>query len=73
MLGCIVATLVVLVSGIYLRGGALTVAVSWWFAMSLGLWVHDGRSAEHPSLPASTNDGTIRQSTKRSDGERKLP
>jgi hypothetical protein len=60
VLGCIVATLAVLVSGIYLKGGGLWVAVSWWFAMSLGLWVHDGRSAEHPSLPASTNDGTIR-------------
>jgi hypothetical protein len=60
VLGCVVATLAVLVSGIYLKGGALTVAVSWWFAMSLGLWVHDGRSAQHPSLPASTDDGSIR-------------
>jgi hypothetical protein len=60
VLGCIVATLSVLASGIYLKGGTLWVAVSWWFAMSLGLWVHDGRSAEHPSLPASSNDGTIR-------------
>jgi hypothetical protein len=42
-LGCIAATLAVLVSGIYLQGGGLWVAVSWWFAMSLGLWVHDGR------------------------------
>jgi len=60
VLGCIVATLAVLASGIYLQGGALWVAVSWWFAMSLGLWVHDGRSAEHPSLPTGTKDGTIR-------------
>jgi hypothetical protein len=43
VLGCIAATLAVLVSGIYLKGGGLWVAVSWWFAMSLGLWVHDGR------------------------------
>jgi hypothetical protein len=41
-----VATLAVLVSGLYLKGGGLWVAVSWWFAMSLGLWVHDGRSAD---------------------------
>jgi hypothetical protein len=46
VLGCIVATLAVLVSGLYLKGGGLWVAVSWWFAMSLGLWVHDGRSAD---------------------------
>jgi len=44
VLGCIVATLAVLVSGIYLKGGGLWVAISWWFALSLGLWVHDGRS-----------------------------
>jgi len=43
VLGCIVATLAVLLSGIYLNGGSLWVAASWWFAMSLGLWVHDGR------------------------------
>jgi hypothetical protein len=44
MLGCIVATLAVLLSGIYLQGGGLWVAVSWWFALSLGLWLCDGRS-----------------------------
>ena len=60
VLGCIVATLAVLASGLYLKGGGLWLAVSWWFAMSLGLWVHDGRSAGHPSLSASSNDGTIR-------------
>jgi hypothetical protein len=60
VLGCIVATLAVLASGIYLKGGGLWVVVSWWFAMSLGLWVYDGRNAEPPSLPASSNDGTIR-------------
>jgi hypothetical protein len=43
VLGCIVAALAVLVSGIYLKGGGLWVAVSWWFAMSLGLWFYDGR------------------------------
>ena len=43
VLGCIAATLAALVSGIYLKGGGLWVAVLWWFAMSLGLWVHDGR------------------------------
>jgi hypothetical protein len=46
VLGCIVATLAVLVSGIYLKGGVLWVAVSWWFALSLGLWVHDGRNSD---------------------------
>jgi hypothetical protein len=49
VLGCIVATLAVLVSDLYLKGGGLWVAVSWWFAMSLGLWFYDGRSS-HPSL-----------------------
>jgi hypothetical protein len=43
VLGCIAATLAVFLSGIFLNGGALWVAASWWFAMSLGLWVHDGR------------------------------
>jgi hypothetical protein len=43
VLGCIVATLAVLASGIYLKGGGLWLALSWWFAMSLGLWVQDGR------------------------------
>jgi hypothetical protein len=43
VLGCIVATLAVLVSGTYLKGGGLWVAISWWFAMSLGLWFYDGR------------------------------
>jgi hypothetical protein len=46
VLGCIVATLAVLVSGLYLKGGGLWLAVSWWFAMSLGLWFYDGRSAD---------------------------
>jgi len=59
VLGCIAATLVVLVSGIYLKGAGLWVAVSWWFAVSLGLWVHDGRSSANPSLPQSANDGSI--------------
>jgi hypothetical protein len=58
-LGCIVATLVVLVSGVYLKGAGLWVAVSWWFALSLGLWVHDGRSSASPSLPESVNDASI--------------
>jgi hypothetical protein len=43
VLGCIAATLAVLASGLYLKGGGLWVAISWWFAMSLGLWFHDGR------------------------------
>ena len=59
VLGCIAATLVVLVSGIYLKGAGLWVAVSWWFAVSLGLWVHDGRNSANPSLPQSANDGSI--------------
>jgi hypothetical protein len=45
VLGCIVATLSVLASGSYLAGGGLWVAISWWFGVSLGLWVHDGRGA----------------------------
>ena len=44
VLGCIAATMAVVVSGLYLKGGGLWVAVSWWFAMSLGLWFHDGRT-----------------------------
>jgi hypothetical protein len=59
VLGCIVATLAVLVSGIYLKGGGLWVAVSWWFAMSLGLWVHDGRGAGRDACPRAPNDGTM--------------
>jgi len=45
MLGCVLATLAVLASGFHLKGAGLPVAVSWWFAWSLGLWFHDGRSA----------------------------
>ena len=59
VLGCIVATLAVLVSGIYLKGAGLWVAVSWWCAFSLGLWVHDGRSAANLSLPEGAKDGSI--------------
>jgi hypothetical protein len=44
VLGCIAATMAVVVSGLYLKGGGLWVAVSWWFAMSLGLWFYDGRT-----------------------------
>jgi hypothetical protein len=69
VLGCIVATLAVLVSGIYLKGGGSWVAVSWWFAMSLGLWFYDGRSA--PACPRAPTMGPSDRSTKRSDGERK--
>jgi hypothetical protein len=58
-LGCVAATLAVVVSGLYLKGGGLWVAVSWWFALSLGLWLHDrgggftglagaGRRWDHP-------------------------
>ncbi len=58
-LGCVAATLAVVVSGLYLKGGGLWVAVSWWFALSLGLWFHDrgggftglaraGRRWDHP-------------------------
>lgn len=53
-LGCIAATLAVLVSGIYMLGGGLWVAGSWWFALSLGLWFYDGRRAGSPGLPEST-------------------
>jgi hypothetical protein len=57
--GCIAATLAVLVSGMHLKGGALSVALSWWFAMSLGLWFYDGRSAARRACPGAPNDGTI--------------
>ncbi|HWJ36945.1 MAG TPA: hypothetical protein VNR70_16890 [Steroidobacteraceae bacterium] len=40
-LGCVVATLVVLWSGVYLRGGGLWFAAFWWFAFSTGLWYFD--------------------------------
>jgi hypothetical protein len=43
-LGCVLATLAVLWSGIYLRGGGLWFAAFWWFAFSAGLWYHDGRA-----------------------------
>ncbi len=53
-LGCAVATLAVLVSGIHLKAGGLWVAASWWFAMSLGLWFCDGRgTARRPCLESS--------------------
>ena len=60
VLGCIVATLAVLVSGIYLKGGVLWVAVSWWFAMSLGLWIHDGRSAGPPTRAGISSSKSAR-------------
>ena len=41
-LGCAVASLAVLASGIHHIGGAFCFAAAWWFAMSLGLWAHDG-------------------------------
>ena len=44
-LGCILATLAVFLSGIYLRGGGLWFAAFWWFAFSTGLWYHDRRRA----------------------------
>lgn len=44
-LGCVAATLAVLASGIYRRGGGLWFAAPWWFTFSAGLWYHDlGRS-----------------------------
>jgi hypothetical protein len=43
-LGCVLATLAVLWSGIYLRGGGVWFAAFWWFAFSAGLWYHDGRA-----------------------------
>jgi hypothetical protein len=60
VLGCVVATLAVLLSGIYLNGGGLWVAVAWWFAFSLGVWFYDGRSAVHRGLLENAGDGTIR-------------
>ena len=44
-LGCIVATLAVLASGIYRHAPGFTFAASWWLAFSMGLWLHDGRRA----------------------------
>jgi hypothetical protein len=40
-LGCVVAVLAILESGVYLRSGGLGFALAWWFAFSLGLWLHD--------------------------------
>jgi hypothetical protein len=71
VLGCVAATLAVLLSGIYLQGGGLWVAVSWWFALSLGLWFYDGRSTVHRACSRASTMGTSDRSTKRSDGERK--
>ncbi|MDP8983876.1 MAG: hypothetical protein M3N97_02340 [Pseudomonadota bacterium] len=46
-LGCVAATLAVLASGIYMRGGGLWFAAPWWLSFSAGLWYHDlGRSRE---------------------------
>jgi hypothetical protein len=42
-LGCVLATLAVLLSGVYLQGGGLWFAAFWWFAFSAGLWYHDRR------------------------------
>lgn len=40
---CVVATLAVLATRLYLHGGVLWFAVAWWFAFSLGLQYHDPR------------------------------
>jgi hypothetical protein len=47
-LGCMFATLAVLWSGVYLRGGGLWFAAFWWFAFSTGLWYHDRRAPRRP-------------------------
>jgi hypothetical protein len=44
-LGCVLATLAVFLSGIYLQGGALWFAAFWWFAFSTGLWYCDRQRA----------------------------
>jgi hypothetical protein len=43
-LGCVVADLAVLWSGLYRHGGVFWFAVAWWFAMSLGLITQDART-----------------------------
>jgi hypothetical protein len=45
-LGCVMATLAVLLSGAYLRGGGFCFAAFWWFAFSIGLWHFDGRGRQ---------------------------
>ena len=40
-LGCVLATLAVLGSRLYLHGGSLWFAAAWWFAFSAGLWRAD--------------------------------
>jgi hypothetical protein len=47
-LGCILATLAVLWSGVYLHGGALWFAAFWWLAFSTGLWYCDRRVSTGP-------------------------
>jgi hypothetical protein len=43
-LGCVLASLAVLMSGIVLNAvGGLWIAAGWWFAFSGGLWCHDGK------------------------------
>jgi hypothetical protein len=44
-LGCVLATLAVFLSGIYLQGGGLWFAAVWWFAFSTGLWYYDQQRA----------------------------
>src|SRR5260370_5332160 len=73
VLGCIVATLAVLVSGIHLKGGGLWGAGSWWFAMSLGLWFYDGRGASPKLARERQTMGRSHRWTKRSRGRRPEP
>jgi hypothetical protein len=70
-LGCMGATLTVLVSGMHLKAGGLWVAASWWFAMSLGLWSWDERRTVCRPCLESPTMGPSDRSAKRSDDERK--
>jgi hypothetical protein len=42
--GCIVATSMILATGVYRFGGGLWLAAAWWLAFSAGLWFSQGRS-----------------------------
>ena len=57
-LGCMLASLGILALHLTLRADGLWVAVSWWFAFSIGLWYHDGlRRAGRSGRPSGVDGG----------------
>jgi len=55
---CMLAALGSLALHLALRADGLWLAVSWWFAFSLGLWYHDGRKGSgRPESPTIVDGG----------------